>query len=118
VTGSERAKTVHALDRAATVTGSERAKTVHALDRVATVTSSERAKTVHTLDRAATVTSSERAKTVHALDRAATVTSDKIMILESNYLQKHLFKLHITAKKHNMAVSATKMDTMIDFFRY
>jgi hypothetical protein len=32
VTGSERAKTVHALDRAATVTGSERAKTVHALD--------------------------------------------------------------------------------------
>jgi hypothetical protein len=38
VTGSERAKTVHALDRAATVTGSERAKTVHALDRAATVT--------------------------------------------------------------------------------
>jgi hypothetical protein len=38
VTGSERAKTVHALDRSATVTGSERAKTVHALDRAATVT--------------------------------------------------------------------------------
>jgi hypothetical protein len=37
VTGSERAKTVHALDRAATVTGSERAKTVHALDCSATV---------------------------------------------------------------------------------
>jgi hypothetical protein len=35
---SERAKTVHALDRSATVTGSERAKTVHALDRSATVT--------------------------------------------------------------------------------
>jgi hypothetical protein len=34
----ERAKTVHALDRAATVTGSELAKTVHASDRAATVT--------------------------------------------------------------------------------
>jgi hypothetical protein len=38
IPASERAKTVHALDRAATVTGSEREKTVHALDRVATVT--------------------------------------------------------------------------------
>jgi hypothetical protein len=59
----------------ATVTGSEWAKTVHALDRAATVTGSEWAKTVHALDRAATVTGSKRAKTVHALDRAATVTS-------------------------------------------
>jgi hypothetical protein len=56
IPASERTKTVHALDRAATVTGSERAKTVHALDRPATVTGSERAKTVHALDRAATVT--------------------------------------------------------------
>jgi hypothetical protein len=39
IPASERAKTVHALDRAATVTGSEIAKTVHALDRSATVTS-------------------------------------------------------------------------------
>jgi hypothetical protein len=55
VIGSERAKTVHALDRATTVTGSERARTVHALDRSATVTGSERTKTVHALDRLATV---------------------------------------------------------------
>jgi hypothetical protein len=55
---------------------SERAKTVHALDRAATDRlASERAKTVHALDRAATDRlASERAKTVHALDRAATVT--------------------------------------------
>jgi hypothetical protein len=54
---SELVKTIHALDRAATVAGSERAKTVHALDRAATVTGSERTKTVHALDRTATVTS-------------------------------------------------------------
>jgi hypothetical protein len=79
VTGSEWAKTFHALDRAAIVSGSERAKTFHALDRAATVTGSERAKTVHALDRSATVTGSERAKTVHALDRAATVTGSKVV---------------------------------------
>jgi hypothetical protein len=41
IPASERARTVHALDRAATVTGSERARTVHALDRAATVAGAE-----------------------------------------------------------------------------
>jgi hypothetical protein len=45
---SERAKTVHALDRSATVVGaeSERAKTVHAFNRSATVTGVYRIKKV------------------------------------------------------------------------